>query len=99
MKKKVPSKARTYNSPILDAFLALGTPEEQARVDTRMMLAAKIFDAMEAKGLSQKQFAEKIGKRPSMIRHWLSGGHNFTVDTLTDIQRVLGVRLLVVEQE
>lgn len=99
MEKKVPPTARTSHSPILDAFLALGTPEEQARVDTRMMLAAKIYDAIEAKGLSLNQFAEILEKRPSVIKQWLSGGHNFTVDTLTDIQRVLGVRLLVVEQE
>jgi antitoxin component HigA of HigAB toxin-antitoxin module len=81
-------------SEILEAFLALGSPEEQARVDTRMMLAAKIDDSLKAKGLSQKQFAEMMGKKPSVIRQWLSGGCNFRVDTLTDIQRVLEIRLL-----
>lgn len=34
---------------------------------------------------------------PSLVSKWLSGTHNFTIDTLTDIQRVLGIRLLDVE--
>lgn len=79
---------------ILEAFLALGTPKEQARVDARMMLAAKIDDALKAKGLGLKQFAEMMGERPSVIKEWLSKGHNFRVDTLADVQRVLRIRLL-----
>ena len=79
---------------ILEAFLALGTPKEQARVDARMMLAAKIDDALKAKGLGLKQFAEMMGERPSVIKEWLNRGHNSRVDTLADVQRVLRIRLL-----
>jgi transcriptional regulator with XRE-family HTH domain len=64
-----------------------------------MMLAAKIADAMAARKISKKQFAELVGQSPSVITKWLSGGHNFTVDTLTDIQRVLGVRLLALDEK
>ncbi|MBK8922648.1 MAG: helix-turn-helix transcriptional regulator [Saprospirales bacterium] len=64
-----------------------------------MMLAAKIEDAMTAKNIGKKQLAEMMGQRPSVITKWLSGKHNFTVDTLTDIQRVLGVRLLALEEK
>lgn len=81
----------TYTSAILEEFLSSGTPEELARTENRMMLAAKIQDAMIVSGIGKKQFADLLGKRPSVITKWLSGSHNFTVDTLTDIQRVLGV--------
>ena len=99
MKKNAHQPAKTHNSSVLEEFLSLGSPEELARTETRMMLAAKIFDAMEAKGLGKKQFAELMGQSPSVITKWLSGGHNFTVDTLSDIQRVLDVQLLALEEK
>ena len=84
-----------YTRNILEEFLSLSSSEELARTQTRMMLAAKIYDAMIAKGIDKKQFAELLGHRLSVINKWLSGRHNFTVDTLTDIQRVLGVCFFV----
>jgi hypothetical protein len=33
----------------------------------------------------------------SLISLWLSGTHNFTVETLVDIQQTLGISLLNVE--
>lgn len=74
----------------LEVLLEEITPEQQARTDNRMMLAASIADAMEAKGWNNKQLMEALGKKnPSEITRWLSGTHNFTADTLTDIGRVL----------
>lgn len=37
---------------------------------------------MQERGLSKKQLADAIGKRPSEITRWLSGEHNFTISTL-----------------
>lgn len=99
MKKKTAKRARSHHSEILDKLLALSKPEELERTQNRMMLAAKIYDVMTAKGIGKKQLAEKIGCSPSVITKWLSGKHNFTVDTLTDIQRVLGVRLLALGEK
>ncbi len=96
MKKKASQPARSYHSAVLDEFLSLGTPEELARTETRMLIAAKIQEAMTAKGIGKKQLAEMLGQNPSVVTKWLSGGHNFTVDTLSDIQRILGVKLLAV---
>jgi ribosome-binding protein aMBF1 (putative translation factor) len=79
---------------LLDNLLAEITPEEQARTDRKMRIAAIIDDAIKAKGWGKKQFAEKIGRKPSEITKWLSGTQNFTVDTLADIEQVLGIKLL-----
>ncbi|MCU0467567.1 MAG: helix-turn-helix domain-containing protein [Arcicella sp.] len=79
---------------LLDNLLAEITPEQQARTDRKMRIACIIDDAMKAKGLGKKQFADKVGRKPSEITKWLSGTHNFTVETLADIERVLGVRIL-----
>ena len=91
-------KAREYDSPLLASLLAEITPEEHARTQNQMMMSAHIADAIEAKGWTKKTFANKIGQSPSVITKWLSGSHNFTLDTLTDIQRVLGIQLLCVEE-
>ena len=34
-----------------------------------------------------------LGQQPSVVTKWLSGTHNFTADTLADIQRVLEISL------
>jgi transcriptional regulator with XRE-family HTH domain len=64
-----------------------------------MKLAAKIDKARIKKGLSKKQFAEKLSKSPSEITKWLSGIHNFTSDTLFEIQQLLAVELLNFEEK
>lgn len=63
-----------------------------------MLLAAKIADAMRSKGLSQKQMATEIDKTEFEISEWLSGNGNFTIDTLTEIEGLLGIRLLDTRQ-
>jgi hypothetical protein len=78
------------NESPLDKILLEITPEEQARTDAKMQLAAKIADAMEVKGWNNKMLMEAMGKKnPSEISRWLSGTHNFTTDTLIDLGRVL----------
>lgn len=64
------------------------------RTRNRMLLAAKIYDALVYHKISQKRFAEMMGKSESEISDWLSGDRNFTVDTLSDISDVLGIQLL-----
>lgn len=64
-----------------------------------MMLAAKIYEAMQQKGISKKQFAQMLGQQPSVITKWLSGTHNFTADTLADIQRVLEISLFNFDEQ
>lgn len=58
-----------------------------------MRIASIIDDAMKAKGLGKEQFADKVGRKPSEITRWLSGTHNFTIETLLSIERVLSVRI------
>lgn len=79
---------------VLAAMLANIDEESVAKTRNRMLLAIKISDAMAGKGLTQKQFAQTMGKTESEISDWLSGDRNFTVDTLTSIEKALGVRLL-----
>ena len=64
------------------------------RTRDRMLVANKIADALKAKGISQKKFSEMTGRSESEVSEWLSGDRNFTIDTLSDIKKYLGIDLL-----
>ena len=68
--------------------------DELRRTRDRMLVAVKIADVLETRNITQKKFAEMMGKSESEISEWLSGDRNFTIDTLSDIQKCLGVNLL-----
>ncbi|MBW8050529.1 MAG: helix-turn-helix transcriptional regulator [Cytophagales bacterium] len=93
------NKAETYTSKISEDFLQELTPEEADKIEKRMLLAAKIDDSLKSKGWKQKDLAESLNKQPSEITKWLSGTHNFTTDTLWDIERVLGIELVRLEEK
>jgi hypothetical protein len=40
-----------------------------------------------------------MDQTPSTISKWLSGTHNFTIDTLYDIEYMLGIELVNVNEE
>lgn len=90
-------KAELYNSNLINELLESIDPEEAKRIEERMLLATKIDDSMKAKGLNKSQFAELMGKKNSVITKWLSGTHNFNSDTLFDIGRKLGVKLINID--
>ena len=84
----------------LDKLLSEITPEEQEKTDAKMKLATKIADAMEAKGWNNKKLMEAMGKKnPSEITRWLSGTHNFTMETLIDLGRVLQTKFINLEEK
>lgn len=89
--------ARAYTSKTIASVLSKVAPEEQKKTENKMLLAAKIDDGRKAKGWSQTEFAEQMGKQPSEISKWLSGTHNFTSDTLWDIEEKLGMELISIK--
>lgn len=86
------NKPEEYKSPLLDQLLAEVTPQEREKVWIKMRIAARIEDLRKERKLQKKALAEACGhKGSSMVTKWLSGGHNFTIDTLVDIGFALGV--------
>ena len=59
-------------------------------------LLLRINKVLKAKGLSQKELAESLDKKPSEISKWLGGDHNFTLRTLAKLQAELGEELICV---
>jgi transcriptional regulator with XRE-family HTH domain len=89
------NKAEEYNSKLMDEIFDSISLKEEKRIKYKMLLAAKIEDAMIAKGWNKKKLLEATGqKNASVATKWLSGTHNFTFDLLFDIQEALGINLL-----
>ena len=93
------NKRNIYNSKIINDILEDTTPDAFAKNQKRMLLAARIDEAIKAKGWKKNQFASKIGKTPSEISKWLSGTHNFTADTLFRIEFILDIQLFNFETQ
>ncbi len=85
----------TFSSKLIDDLLDSIDPVEQAKTDAKMLIAAKIADAMKAKGWRNNDLLKAVNKEnPSIITKWLSGTHNFTVDTLVELGNALDINLL-----
>ncbi len=84
--------AKKHDSTFLREKLANISPVTKMVIHTKMHLAVRIANMIKERGWNKSEFAEKLNKRPSEITKWLSGGHNFTIDTLCEIAVVLGVQ-------
>lgn len=87
-------KAKVYKSDILSDFLSTITAQEIEETNSRMRIAAKIADAMKAKGINKSTLAKLLNQNNSVITKWLSGTHNYTTDTLELIGNALDISLL-----
>lgn len=75
-------------------ILAETPPETHQFVRRYGELVVRIHELLEAKGWSQKDLAERMGKSPSEISKWLSGEHNFTLRSLAKLEVELGEDLI-----
>ena len=64
-------------------------------VDLSFAIADRIDTLIKKKGLTKKEFADSIGKRPSEVTKWLSGQHNFTIRTLAMLLAYFDEALIV----
>lgn len=70
------------------------SPEVMEEVSLNIDIANRIFGFLKEKGITQRKFAEMMGKRESEISRWLTGSHGFTTKTLAKISIVLGERIV-----
>lgn len=68
--------------------------EQKAEFELSFGIAERIMDILKMQGLTQKEFAKRLGKRESEISKWLTGRHNFTTQTLARIEIALGCKII-----
>lgn len=72
------------------AIVAAVPQQIKAEINLSFAVSNRIAELMQEKGLSKKQFADAIGKRPCEVTKWLSGQHNFTLTTLGMLSAFFG---------
>lgn len=65
-------------------------------VDKSFAISDRIVALLKQKNMTQRQLAEAMGKRESEISKWLTGTHNFTLNTISRLEEVLGEDITVV---
>ncbi len=65
-------------------------------INLSFAISNKIDFLMHEQGLSKKQLADKIGKRPSEVTRWLSGEHNFTIATIAMLSTFFGKPIITI---
>lgn len=75
------------------------TPEE-VRIFVRQYtdIVIRINAILQKKGLTQKELAERMKKKPSEINKWLKGNHNLTLKTIAKLEAELGEPIIYVRK-
>lgn len=81
----------------LDEILGPVPDRLQRETDLSFAISDRIYALMQERGLSKKQFADSLGKRPCEVTKWLSGQHNFTIATLGMLSAFFGQPIVTVQ--
>ncbi len=86
-------KEKNNKNWVAEALAKFGEAN-QHKVRNKLIIATKISRRLCELKISQKDFAEKIGKSAPEVSDILSGDRNLTIDTMTDIEQILNIHLL-----
>ena len=71
-------------------------PALKMQMELSVAIANRIYDILEEKDMSQKEFARLMGKTETEVSRWLSGTHNLTLATLCKISVALNEDVIIV---
>ena len=81
---------------IMDEIRSTITQEMKLQMEMSVAIANRIYEILEAKGMTQKELAQKLGKTETEVSRWLSGTHNLTLSTICKISAALGEEIVIV---
>ena len=81
---------------IMDDIRSSISPEMKLQMEMSVAIANRIYGILEAKGMSQKDLAKKLGKTETEVSRWLSGTHNLTLATICKISAALEAEVVKV---
>jgi len=81
---------KSANESLFFKQLLQSIPDDiKNKVDLSMAIASQVNAILKRKGISHRSFALMLNKKESEISKWLSGTHNFTINTLAKITTAL----------
>ncbi len=81
---------------IMDEIRGTIPPALKMQMELSVAIANRIYDILEEKDMSQKDFAQLMGKTETEVSRWLSGTHNLTIATLCKISVALGEDIIMI---
>ena len=75
-------------------MMAIVSPEVKEEMRLSFSISNRIDELMRERGLSKKQFADALGRRPCEVTKWLSGQHNFTLKTIAMLSAFFGKTII-----
>lgn len=87
-----------YIDPLFEELLNRVPKEEKRKAELSYGIAKRIHEMLLRKGWTQADLARATGKREALVSRWMSGTHNFTIQTLAEIETALGEEILSVRQ-
>lgn len=79
---------------LMDEIRETMSPEMKMQMELSVSIANRIYEILEEKDMSQKDFAHLMGKTETEVSRWLSGTHNLTVSTIAKISTALGEEII-----
>ena len=83
-------------SKILDRIKNRIPSYKKRMIGISIDIGAQIHEYMKVEGINQRELADKLEKKESEISKWLSGSHNFTIETIAKIEYVFGKKIVLV---
>ena len=84
---------------IMDEIRGSISPETKLQMEMSVAIANRIYEILEAKGMTQKDLAKRLGKTETEVSRWLSGTHNLTLSTICKISAALEEELVTVPHQ
>ena len=81
---------------IMDEIRSSISPEMKLQMEMSVAIANRIYEILEAKGMTQKDLARRLGKTETEVSRWLSGTHNLTLATICKVSSALGENIVTV---
>ena len=87
-----------YIDPLFQEVLNQVPKERRRESELSYGIARRIHEVLLRKEWSQADLARATGKRETIVSRWMSGTHNFTIQTLAEIETAMGEEILSVKQ-
>ena len=84
------------NNIISDWLQENGNPEIAKLVEKNLAIANKLHEMLDERGLKAADLARMLKKTPSEISKWLTGTYNFTTNTISEIEIILGEDIIYI---
>lgn len=91
IKDKLKRQSKKDDKWLLDA---LYRQENESWLDLSFAIAVKVLETLREKKLTQKELAEEMGLSPQYINKVVKGSENLTLETITRLEKALGVKLI-----